>query len=260
MFTAHTTSFGEDGVPGRRARAYYEARAAGGAGLIVMEPLPVHPSAGVTPQNYRYADERFTPGLRQVVEAVHGHGTTFVSQLYHLGPNADETATLRERWSASERPLPDAPGMTHAPDQGDIAELISGHEAAARAAVSAGVDGVECMFAYDTLVDSFMAARWTSATTPTAGSSRAGCGGPRDPGRTAPVIGPTGLLGVTLSAGMDEYVEAAEHLAAHCDIDYLGIGNGSYDAPHLLIPPMGTAPGMGIAAPRRRRRGPAASP
>jgi 2,4-dienoyl-CoA reductase-like NADH-dependent reductase (Old Yellow Enzyme family) len=258
VFTAHTTSFGEDGVPGRRARAYYEARAAGGAGLIVMEPLPVHPSAGVTPQNYRYADERFTPGLRQVVEAVHGHGTTFVSQLYHLGPNADETATLRERWSASERPLPDAPGMTHAPDQGDIAELISGHEAAARAAVAAGVDGVECMFAYDTLVDSFMAARWNQRDDAYGGELEGRMRLAREIlAALRSVIGPDRLLGVTLSAGMDEYVAAAEHLAAHCDIDYLGIGNGSYDAPHLLIPPMGTAPGMGIAcaAPVKARTG-----
>jgi len=41
VLTAHTTSFGQDGIPGPRARAYYETRAAGGAALIVMEPVPV---------------------------------------------------------------------------------------------------------------------------------------------------------------------------------------------------------------------------
>jgi 2,4-dienoyl-CoA reductase-like NADH-dependent reductase (Old Yellow Enzyme family) len=248
VFTAHTTSFGEDGVPGDRARAYYEARAAGGAGLIVMEPLPVHPSGGVTPQNYRFDDERFVAGLRRVTEAVHEHGTAFVSQLYHLGPNADDTATLRERWAASERAVPDGPGRMHALDESDIAELLDGHERAAMAAVAGGADGVECMFAYDTLVDSFMAARWNQRSD--------GYGGPfENRMRLAheiltllrEVIGPDRLLGVTLSAGMEEYVEAAAHLAEHCDLDYFGIGNGSYDAPHLLIPPMGTEPGMGIA-------------
>ena len=59
VFTAHTASFSQDGVPGPRARAYYEARAAGGAAMIVMEPLPVLPSGGVTPQNYRFGDDRF---------------------------------------------------------------------------------------------------------------------------------------------------------------------------------------------------------
>jgi 2,4-dienoyl-CoA reductase-like NADH-dependent reductase (Old Yellow Enzyme family) len=248
VLTAHTTSFGQDGVPGARARAYYEARAAGGVGLIVMEPLPVHPTGGVTPQNYRFADERFVPALRDVVDAVHRHGTTFVSQLYHLGANADETATLRERWGPSERAVPDGPGMVHVVDEGDIAELLDGHERAARAAVTAGVDGVECMFAYDTLVDGFMAARWNHRDD--------AYGGPL-PNRMRlareiltvlrTTIGPDRLLGVTLSAGLDEYVEAAEHLAAQCDLDYVAIGNGSYDAPHLLIPPMGTELGMGIA-------------
>jgi 2,4-dienoyl-CoA reductase-like NADH-dependent reductase (Old Yellow Enzyme family) len=248
VLTAHTTSFGQDGVPGARARAYYEARAAGGVGLIVMEPLPVHRTGGVTPQNYRFEDERFIPALRAVADAVHAHGTTFVSQLYHLGPNADDTATLRERWGPSERAVPDGPGMLHAVDEVEIAELLDGHERAARAAVAAGVDGVECMFAYDTLVDGFMAARW---------NQRDDCYGGPFPNRMRlareildslrAAIGRDRLLGVTLSAGLDEYVEAAEHLASECDLDYIAIGNGSYDAPHLLIPPMGTELGMGIA-------------
>lgn len=261
VLAAHTTSFGQDGVPGARARAYYEARAAGGVGLIVMEPLPVHRTGGVTPQNYRFEDERFVPALRAVVDAVHAHGTTFVSQLYHLGPNADDTATLRERWGPSERAVPDGPGMLHAVDEVEIAELLDGHERAAHAAVAAGVDGVECMFAYDTLVDGFMADRWNHRDD--------GYGGPfRNRMRLArevldrlrAEIGPDRLLGVTLSAALDEYVEAAEHLASECDLDYIAIGNGSYDAPHLLIPPMGTALGMGIAcaAPvKARTSGPA---
>lgn len=248
VFTAHTTSHGEDGVPGDRARGYYEARAAGGAGLIVMEPLPVHPSGGVTPQNYRFWDERFVPGLRRVTDAVHSHGGTIVSQLYHLGPNADDTATLRERWAASERPVPDGPGMLHALDEADIAELIDGHVRGAQAAMAGGSDGVECMFAYDTLIDGFMAARWNHRTD--------GYGGPLENrmrlareivDALRETIGPDKLLGVTLSAGMEEYVDAAAHIAERCDVDYFGIGNGSYDAPHLLIPPMGTEPGMGIA-------------
>ena len=261
VLTAHTTSFGEDGIPGERARAYYEARAAGGTALIVMEPLPVHPTAGVTPQNYRFDDPRFVPALRRVVDAVRDHGTAFVSQLYHLGPNADDTATLRERWAPSARAVPDGPGMLHVVDEDDIAQLLDGHARAAGAAIAAGVDGVECMFAYDTLVDGFMAARWNRRGD--------GYGGPLENRMRLAreiltslrqTIGPDRLLGVTLSAGLEGYVEAAEHLATRCDIDYLAIGNGSYDAPHLLIPPMGTEPGMGIAcaAPvKARTSGPA---
>ena len=62
VFTAHTVSLGSDGVPGERALAYYRARAAGSAGMIVMEPVPVLDNGGVTPQNYRFEDPGFVSG------------------------------------------------------------------------------------------------------------------------------------------------------------------------------------------------------
>ena len=117
------------------------------------------------------------------------------------------------------------------------------------------------MVAYDTLVDGFMSARWNRRDDAYGGSFENRMRLAREillALRAA--IGPDRLLGVTLSAGLEEYVEAASHLASHCDFDYVGIGNGSYDAPHLLIPPMGTEPGMGVAcaAPvKARAAGPA---
>src|SRR5262249_21086250 len=152
VFTAHTASFSEDGVPGRRARAYYEARAAGGTAMIVMEPLPVLASAGVTPQNYRFDDDRFVAGLRAVADAVHEHGTVLVSQLYHLGPNADPTATMRELWSVSGGPPPGAaPGRMREIDGNDIDELVAAHVRAAHTAVAAGGPRAEGMVAHRTL-------------------------------------------------------------------------------------------------------------
>jgi len=160
VFTAHTTSFGSDGVPGARALAYYEARAAGGAGLVVMEPVPVLPNGGVTPQNYRYDAPGFVPGLRAAVEAVKRHGTGFVSQLYHMGANADPQSPWSERWAPSAVQGPGWADALRAVDEVDLGDVVEGFVAAARAAVAAGVDGVECMFAYDTLVDQFLDFGW----------------------------------------------------------------------------------------------------
>ena len=88
---------------------------------------------------------------------MHEHGTVLVSQLYHLGPNADPTATMEGLWSVSAgRPPDGGPGRMREIDADDIAALVDGHLEAARTALAAGVDGVECMFAYDTLVDGFM--------------------------------------------------------------------------------------------------------
>ncbi len=248
VFTAHTASFSQDGVPGARARDYYAARARGGAALIVMEPLPVLPSAGVTPQNYRFEDERFVPGLRAVAEAVHEHGSLLVSQLYHLGPNADSTATMQARWGVSGGQPPDAgPGRLHEPDAHDLRALVDGHLRAARAALAASVDGVECMFAYDTLVDGFMSEARNRRTDDYGGSfenrMRLACEllhALRDE------LGEGPLLGVTVTASLPGYVQAVAHLQEHCDVDYFGIGNGDYDHLELLMPSLDFEPGFGV--------------
>jgi 2,4-dienoyl-CoA reductase-like NADH-dependent reductase (Old Yellow Enzyme family) len=248
VFTAHTASFSQDGLPGPRARDYYAARAAGGAGLIVLEPLPVLPSGGVTPQNFRWRDERFVPALRAVADAVHEHGTVLVSQLYHLGPNADPTATMEGLWSVSGGPPPDrGPGRMRELDERDIAALVEGHVDAARTALAAGVDGVECMFAYDTLVDGFMSEARNRRIDGYGGSFEGRLRLAREIlGALREAIGPEPLLGVTLTASMPEYVEAAAHLDERCDLDYVGIGNGDYDHLELLMPPLDFEPGFGI--------------
>ena len=255
VFTAHTVSFGQDHVPGERARDYYAARAAGGAGLIVMEPLPVLPNGGVTPQNYRYDDERFVPGLRRVVEAVHEHGTVFVSQLYHLGANSDPLAGDSERWAPGGGLAPGGPDGLRAMDGEDIAALIDGHVAAARAALAGGADGVECMFAYDTLVDQFLSAERNRRSD--------AYGGPLE-GRARLArevlhalrteIGPEPLLGVTVTAAMEGYEEAVAHLSAECEIDYVGVGHGNYELPFLIVPPMELEPGHGVPFAARAKR------
>jgi 2,4-dienoyl-CoA reductase-like NADH-dependent reductase (Old Yellow Enzyme family) len=256
VFTAHTASFSQDGIPGRRARDYYAARARGGAALIVMEPLPVLPSGGVTPQNYRWREEGFVPALRAVCEAVHEHGTVFVSQLYHLGPNADPTATMEGLWSASGgAPSDGGPGSMREIDERDIGALVEAHVEAARTVLGAGVDGVECMFAYDTLVDGFMSDARNRRTD--------GYGGPFENRMRLPreildalreAVGPEALLGVTLTASMPGYVEAVGHLHERCDVDYFGIGNGDYDHLELLMPPLDFEPGFGIQFAERVKR------
>ncbi|MBA3382662.1 MAG: NAD(P)-binding protein [Actinobacteria bacterium] len=246
VLTAHTTSLGQDGIPGSRAMGYYCARARGGAGLIVLEPLPVLPSAGVTPQNYRFEDPRFVPALRELVAALHGHGSLVIQQLYHLGRNADPDATMRELWGPSPEPAPNG-GRVRSIDELDIAELIDGHVRAASAALSAGVDGIECMFAYDTLVDGFLSDARNARDDDYGGSlenrSRLG----REIlERLRELLGPDPVLGFTISSSLPSYVDAAVALVDACDVDYVGVGNGDYDNLHLLIPPTEVEPGFGV--------------
>jgi len=44
VFAAHLTNYAQDGLPTAQHAAYYAARAAGGAGLIVTEEHSTHPT------------------------------------------------------------------------------------------------------------------------------------------------------------------------------------------------------------------------
>ena len=48
VFGAHTTNMAKDGFPTEKHLAYYRERALGGAAMIVVEPMPVHPAAVLT--------------------------------------------------------------------------------------------------------------------------------------------------------------------------------------------------------------------
>ena len=62
-FGAHTANMAEGGLPGDRHVGYYRERALGGAGMIVVEPVPVHRTAVLTRGNFRHDDDFDHPGL-----------------------------------------------------------------------------------------------------------------------------------------------------------------------------------------------------
>ena len=68
---AHTTNMGENGLPSERHLAYYRERALGGAGMIVVEPMPVHPTGVLTRGNFRPGDDSVIPAFRRLTESCH---------------------------------------------------------------------------------------------------------------------------------------------------------------------------------------------
>ncbi len=246
-FTAHTQSYSDNGIHGSRVRSYYAARAAGGAGLLVMEPVPVHPTGRVTPQNYDHTKAGFVEGLRSVVNAVHEHGGVLINQLYHMGPNADPLATGGQQWGPSDAPGYFGVGRIHAMTTTEISEMVGCYVDAATTILRSGIDGIECMFSYDTLVDSFF--------DPTRNSRSDAYGGSFENNTRFAVeilqalraaIGPDPILGVTISIRAPEFERLALLLDNTCDIDYIGVGNGDYQSTELIIPPLDMVPGIGI--------------
>lgn len=81
----------EDGSCGERIKAYYEERARGGAGMLVMETATINWPAGATmPRMVGMSDERFLDGLIDLTRRVHKHGCKIAAQLNHGGKVAQE--------------------------------------------------------------------------------------------------------------------------------------------------------------------------
>ena len=127
VFGAHTANMAVDGLPTERHVGYYAERAMGGAGMIVVEPIPVHAAAVLTRGNFRHDDDAVIPHFRKVTDAIRGHGAVAIQQLYHVGQHGDADNSFHPGWSPSGMPsYHDSDGshrMTEAEIEGDLKQV-----------------------------------------------------------------------------------------------------------------------------------------
>jgi len=145
-----------DGSSNERHRAYYEARARGGLGLIRTETTLVHLSGKCWPRQLAIFDDRFIPGLSRLVRAVKQHGASIVMQLHHGGAYASEALIGHRPLAPSPKP---AHGRSVIPQQmtvEQIEELEHAFAQGARRAREAGFDGVELHMGTVYLILSFV--------------------------------------------------------------------------------------------------------
>jgi 2,4-dienoyl-CoA reductase-like NADH-dependent reductase (Old Yellow Enzyme family) len=83
VFTAHGTKLSHR-LPTAELAAYHESRAAGGAGLIVLEAAGVHPTGDFEDMITAYSKDS-VPGYRHIAESCHRHNCPVVGQLFHPG-------------------------------------------------------------------------------------------------------------------------------------------------------------------------------
>jgi 2,4-dienoyl-CoA reductase-like NADH-dependent reductase (Old Yellow Enzyme family)/thioredoxin reductase len=160
VFGAHTANMAEGGLPGERHLGYYRERAMGGAAMIVVEPVPVHPTAVLTRGNFRPGTDAIVPHFRRLTEAVKAEGAVIVQQLYHVGQHGDADNSFEPSWSPSGLPSFHDSDGSHRMGEAEIEEAIEGFVQAARRARDAGFDGVELFAAYHALIDQF----WTPSS------------------------------------------------------------------------------------------------
>lgn len=157
VFGAHTTNMAQGGLPGAQHIAYYRERALGGAGMIVVEPMPVHPAAVLTRGNFLPGCDSVIPHFRKVTEAAQAEGAVMIQQLYHVGAHGDADNSWHANWSPSGGPSYHDSDGSHAMHVSEIEATIESFVAAAVRCKAAGFDGVEVWAAYHGLLDQF----WT---------------------------------------------------------------------------------------------------
>jgi 2,4-dienoyl-CoA reductase-like NADH-dependent reductase (Old Yellow Enzyme family) len=76
-----------EGFVTEQLKDYYEARAQGGVSLITIDHLKVSYPVGAGKKNTaRIDDDKFIPGLSQLLDVVHRYDVRMVAQLGHMGP------------------------------------------------------------------------------------------------------------------------------------------------------------------------------
>ena len=171
----------EDGTCGERILRYYEARARGGAAMVIMGSVGVAwPRGSGNQRQVALSEDRFVAPLARVADAIHAHGSRIAVQLQHAGAiavnepfhglpflvpsvpeakaidwpvdlTADEKRDMFDKFFAPSVQI----GYREATED-DIEWLLASFAAAAVRAREAGIDGVEIHGGHGYLFSSFL--------------------------------------------------------------------------------------------------------
>jgi 2,4-dienoyl-CoA reductase (NADPH2) len=127
VFSAHLTNYAEDGRPSAQHAAYYAARAAGGAGLIITEEHSTHPTDWPYEKLIHGFHPEVIPGYRAITEAVHRHGTPIFAQINHNGGQGSGMYSRLPVWAPSPVADPLFREVPKEVDRSEIAEIVAGY-------------------------------------------------------------------------------------------------------------------------------------
>ncbi len=170
-----------DGTPGDRITRFYEARARGGVGMVIVGVTGVAWPSGVSnPHNMGLSRDELVPAFRELTDRVHAQGAAIAVQLVHSGKTSlQDVAAGRPLWVPSA--IPDKPGdlfealtpeevaavtapftgpssrlAYHEVTEQDLETVCGWFADAAERAKSAGFDGVEIHAGHGYLISSFL--------------------------------------------------------------------------------------------------------
>lgn len=141
VFGPHETNLGDGRALSDRHVAYYEERAAGGAGIVVVETASVHPSDW--PYERAPLADECGPGWSAIADACHRHGALVLGGLGHAGGQGSSAYSQSVMWAPSRVADVATREMPMEMEAIEIDRLVDAFAAAARRSVRSGLDGVE---------------------------------------------------------------------------------------------------------------------
>ncbi|GIG26856.1 FAD-dependent oxidoreductase [Cellulomonas denverensis] len=160
-----------DGTVSDTQLDYYEQRARGGTGLIIVENICVaFPAGSNGTTQLRIDHDRYLPRLYELTERIHRYGAKAAVQLNHAGASANPARTGTPALSSSA--VPSKPGgLAPTPMTAEqIAEVPGQYAAAALRAKKAGFDAVEVHAGHSYLLCQFLSPLYNRRTDEYGGS------------------------------------------------------------------------------------------
>jgi len=254
----HGTSLGHGGCVTDDLIAYHRARARGGAGLIILEGMTVHPSYAFEDSFLYAGSDRIVAGMQRLGQSCRDEGTAVFGQLFHAGRGVRLSHDGSRPLSYSASDVPDERyRVIPVPMPNEMVwEIIESYAAAAGRLALAELDGVEILASMGYLIPQFLSSHTNRRDDEFGGDAERRMRLLREiAARCRASIGPQRSLGVriTLDEKTEKGMPAADMIAV-CrqleldgHVDYFSVISGSSASPDGWIhvfPPMAVAAGF----------------
>ena len=173
MMTPMGTNYGEQsGEMSFLHINYYEQRAKGGTGLIMVENASVDsPEGSNGTTQLRIDHDNYIPRLFKLTETVHKHGACIGIQINHAGASAQSARTNMQPVSSSDVPSKAGGEIPRPLTEEEILRIVKKYGEAAKRAQIAGFDTVEIHAGHSYLISQFLSPLYNHRTDKFGGSA-----------------------------------------------------------------------------------------
>lgn len=242
-----------DGTVSEDLIAYWEARAKGGWGLLIVEIAGVDPLGKAIPHQLGLWDDKFIPGYKKLVDTVHRYGAKIAVQIHHAGrQTSSDILGGEEPVAPSAVPCFVSQETPRELTTEEVYQLIEKFGDAAARAREAGFDAVEIHGAHGYMVAQFMSQHTNKRVDEFGGSLYNRMRFPvevirdvrRKVGGSFPIIFRMSADERIVDGRKIEESKAVASIVEDAGVDAVHVSTGVYGSMQYIVPPPDVSPGF----------------